>query len=165
MTESGSRLKGIRRVAAQAIGAELALMLILMTRGALTAKAEERPVQIFQFDLGTGAGWNMGCDMTFLAFLLSMLADQCKASLGEVVELLTVQANQRGCLPLMFLMTAPAIRFASRAFVGPRVKPRLSFHPAPDLEVALQTFETACGGSKFVTGHAFSQSFQLLVSA
>jgi hypothetical protein len=56
MTESGSRLKGIRRVAAQAIGAELALMLILMTGSALTAKAKERPVQILQFDLGTGAG-------------------------------------------------------------------------------------------------------------
>jgi hypothetical protein len=56
MTESRSRLKGIRRVAAQAIGAELALMLILMTGSALTAKTQERPVQIFQFDLGAGPG-------------------------------------------------------------------------------------------------------------
>jgi membrane protein implicated in regulation of membrane protease activity len=56
MIESGSRLKGIRRVATQAIGAELPLMLILMTGRALTAKTKERPVQILQFDLGAGAG-------------------------------------------------------------------------------------------------------------
>jgi hypothetical protein len=65
----------------------------------------------------------------------------------------------------VFLVTAPAIRFASRAFVRKRVKSRLSFHPSPDLGVTLQTFETARGGSKFVTGHAFGQAFQLLVSA
>jgi len=94
-----------------------------------------------------------------------MLSDQGKASLGEVVELLTVQANERGCQPLMFLMTAPAIRFANRAFVRTPVKPRLSFHPTPNLGVTLQTLETAGGGSEFVTGHALSQSFQLVVSA
>ena len=56
MIESGSRLKAIHGVAAEAIGAELALMLILMTCRALTAKTKERPVQIFQFDLGAGVG-------------------------------------------------------------------------------------------------------------
>jgi hypothetical protein len=103
--------------------------------------------------------------MTVPAFLLSMLAGQGKARLGEVVEVLRVQTNERGCLPLMFLMTAPAIRFASRAFVCTRVKPRISFHPAPDLGVTLQTFETARGRPKLVTGGTFGQSFQLLVSA
>ena len=155
MTEPGSRLKGIRRVAAQTIGPELSFMLILMTGRALTAKTKERPVQIFQFDLGAGAGWNFGCDMTVPAFLLSMLAGQGKASLCEVVELLTVQPNERGCQSLMFLMTAPAIRFTGRTFVGTRVKPRLGFHPAPDLGVTRQTFETARGRSKFVAGRAF----------
>ena len=56
MIESGCRLKAIHGVAAEAICAELALMLILMTGGALTAKTKERAVQIFQFDLGAGAG-------------------------------------------------------------------------------------------------------------
>jgi hypothetical protein len=107
----------------------------------------------------------MSCDMTLPALLLSMLSNQGKARLREVVELLAVQANERGCQPLVFLMTAPAIRFASRAFVGARVKPRLSFHPAPDLGVTLQTFETARGGSKFVARHALGQPFQLVVSA
>ena len=107
----------------------------------------------------------MGCDVTFRTWLLSMLANQGKACLGEVVELLTVQTNERGCLPFMFLMTAPAIRLASRAFECTRVKPRASFHPAPDLDVTLQAFETARARSKLVTGRAFGQSFQLLVSA
>ena len=165
MIEPASRLKAIHRVAAQAIGAQLALMLILMTCRALTAKSKERPVQIFLFDLGAGAGWNLVDRMTVPAFLLLMLTGQGKAGLGEVVEFLAVQTNQRGSLSLVFLMTAPAIRFAGRAFVGTSVKPRLGFHPAPDLGVTLQTFETARGGGKFVTGPAFGQTFQLLVSA
>jgi hypothetical protein len=107
----------------------------------------------------------MGCDMTLPALLLSMLSDQGKARLRQVVELLAVQANERSCQSLMFLVTAPAIRFANRALVGARVKPRLSFHPALDLGVTLQTLETTRGGSKFVARHALRQPFQLLVSA
>jgi hypothetical protein len=97
MIESGSRLKAILRVAAQTIGAQLALMLILMTCGALTAKSQERPVWIFQFDLAAGAGWNLVYRMTAPAFLLLMLTGQGKACLGKVVEFLAVQTNQRGC--------------------------------------------------------------------
>jgi hypothetical protein len=89
--------------------------------------------------------------MAALAFLLSMLAGQRKACLGEVVEVLTIQANERGCLALVLLMTAPAIRFPNRTLVGTRVEPGLSFHPVPDLGMTLQTFETAHGRSKFVT--------------
>jgi hypothetical protein len=97
MIEPASRLKAILRVAAQAIGAQLALMLILMTCRALTAKAKERPVQIFQFDLGAGPGWNLVCRMTAPAFLLLVLTGQGKAGLGKVVEFLAVQTNQRSC--------------------------------------------------------------------
>ena len=103
--------------------------------------------------------------MTAPAFLLLMLAGQGKAGLGEVIEFLAVQTNQRGCLALVFLMTAPAIGFAGRDLVDTSVKSRLGFHAAPDLGVTPQTLETARGGSKFVTGAALGQPFQLLVSA
>jgi len=39
--ESGGRLKAIRVVAAEAIAAQLALMLVLMTGEAIAAKAQE----------------------------------------------------------------------------------------------------------------------------
>ena len=103
MIESGRRLKGILRVTAEAIATELALMLILMTGSALTAQTEERSVQIFHLDLGPGAGGDLGRDMTVLAFLPSMLAGQGKARLRKVVEVLTVQANERESQPVMFV--------------------------------------------------------------
>lgn len=56
MTESRSGLEGVLRMAVEAIGPELALMLILMTGSALTAKAKKRPVQILQLDLAARAG-------------------------------------------------------------------------------------------------------------
>ena len=159
MFESGSRLKGILRVAAEAIRAELALMLIFMTGKALTAKTQEGSVQILQFDLGARANCDLGCDMTVLAFLLPVLAGQGKACLRKVVEVLTIQTNQRRCLPAMFLMTAPAIRFAGRALVCARVKPGFGLHPPPDLGMTLQTLEAARGRSKFVAGPALRQPF------
>jgi hypothetical protein len=55
MIESGSRLKAILRVAAEAIATQLALMLILMTGGTRTAQTKERPVEILEFNVGTGA--------------------------------------------------------------------------------------------------------------
>jgi hypothetical protein len=164
MLESGRRLKTILRVASQTIGAELALMLILMTGKALTTKSKKRPVRIFQLNLGAGRGWNLGCDVTFLTFLLCMLAHQGKTRLGHVVEVLAVQTDQRRCLALVFLMTTPAIGLASRALEIAPVKPRLSFHPAPDLGVTLQTLEAARAGAKGVTGRTLGQSFQLLVN-
>jgi hypothetical protein len=163
MAESGGRLEAVLVVALGAIGSELALMLIFVTASALTAKTEKRPVGIFKLDLGPGGGGNPGRGMTLLAFLLAMLAGQGEACLGEVVELLAVQENKRHFLPVMFLVTALAIRFASRAFVRAPVKPGLSFHSSPDLGVTLQTLESARGRSNIVTGGTFSHALQLLV--
>ena len=165
MLESGRRLKGILRVTAKAIATELARMRILMTCSTLTAQTEERPVQIFQFDLGPGASRDLGCDMAVFAFLPQMLAGQGKACLSEVVELPTVQTHERESQPLMFIMTSPAVRFANRALVRARVKPQAGVHPAPDFGMTFQTLQIACAGSEIVTGSALSQTLQLLVSA
>jgi hypothetical protein len=165
MIESGSGLEAVLRVAVQAIGAELALMLVLVAVQALAAKTEERPVQIFQLDLGLGSSGDMSGNVTLLALLLGVLAGQGKAGLGEVIELLTVEINQRSSLPLMFLMTTPAIGLAGKAFVVIRVKARVGLHPAADFGVTLETFEAAGSGSKLVTGRAFGHALQLLVSA
>jgi hypothetical protein len=164
MIEYGSRLKAILGVAAQAIGAELALMLVPVTGQALTAKSEEGTVQILEFDLGAEGGCNLTSDVTFLAFLLLMFAYQGKACLGEMVKLLPVQNDQRHGLPFMFLVTTPAVRFAGQALVIVRMEPGVSFHPATDFGVTLQTLETARGCAKCVTGPAFGESIQLLVN-
>jgi hypothetical protein len=103
--------------------------------------------------------------MTVLAFLPQMLAGQSKTCLGEVVEVPTVQPNERESQPAMFFMTAPAVRFASRAFVRTRVKPQAGVHPAPDFGMTFQTLQIACARSEIVTGPALSQALQLLVSA
>ena len=162
--ELGSRLEAILGVAAEAIGAELALMLVLVTGKALTAKSKEGTVQILQFDLGAEGGCNLGGKVTFLAFLLLMFAYQGKACLGEMVKLLPVQNDQWHGLPFMFLVTAPAVRFTGQALVIVRMEPGVDLHPAPDLGVTLQTLETARGCPKRVTGPAFGESIQLLVS-
>ena len=164
MIKSGSGLKAILGVAAQAIGAELALMLVLVTRKAFAAKSEEGPVQILQLDLGSEGRGNLSGGVTFLALLLLVLAGQRKACLGEMVKLLAVQHDQRRGLPFVFLVTAPAVRFAGQTPIIIRVESGVGFHPAPDLGVTLETFETACCGGECMTGPAFGESIQLLVS-
>jgi hypothetical protein len=164
--ESRSRIERILRMAAEAIGAELPLMLILMTRGTgVPAQTEERMIQIFEFDLRLDGSWNLSRDMTGRAFLLLVLANQRKACLREVVEGLAVQTNKRGRLALVFLMTSLAIRLARKAFVIAPVKACPGFYSAFDLDVALQAFELARRRSKFVAGPALDNAFQLLVSA
>jgi hypothetical protein len=165
MIEAGGRLEAILGVTAEAIGAQLALMLILVTGKAVAAKAEERPVRIFELDLGADGSGNSRCDVTFLARLPRMLAGQSKTRLGEVIEFLAIETNQRCGLPLVFLVAAPAIGLAFRAAEIASMKPRPGVHPAPDFGVTLETLETARGGAKFVTGRAFGNSLQLLVSA
>ncbi len=165
MVESGRRLEGILRVAAETIGAELPRMLVLMAASAFSAKAEKRSVHIFQHDLGPGAGRNPGRSVTRFAFLLSMPASQSKARLGEVVESAAVKTNERNSLPLVFLVAAPAIRLLRRGLVRTRVKPNMTFHPAPDLGVALQTLECARACSKIVTRPALGHAIQLPMSA
>jgi hypothetical protein len=143
MIESGRRLKDILRVTAEAIVAELAQMRVLVTGGTLPAQTKERPVRVFQFDLGPGAGGDFGRNMTVLALLPQVLAGQGEAGLGQVVEFPTVQTNERESQSLMFFVTAPAIGFVGRPLVFTGVKTQTGVHSAPDLGVTFQTLQRA----------------------
>jgi len=158
MAESGSRLPGVLPVAFQAIAAELSLMLILMARKTFPAKAQERPVHVLHLDLDAGRGWDVLCGVAFLTFQLVVFALQDKARLNGMVEGLPVQTGEVEFLPVMFHMTAAAIRLGSRLLILVRVKPLVRFHSSPNLGMTFQAFQPAGSNSKIVTGSAFGHA-------
>ena len=156
MAKPGSRFPGLLVVAAETVCAELILMRLLMAGSTLTAQTQEGLVEIFQLNLRTGCPCYLSGVMTILTFLLAMLACQCKASLGRVIETFPVQRDKRDFGAAMLNMAASAIRFACGTVVGARVIPRARIHSALDLGMTLEALEAA--RSKIVAGGALGNS-------
>jgi hypothetical protein len=165
MAESGGWLPGILPVAFEAIVIQLSLMLILMARKAFTAKSQERPVYILDFDLHAGRGGDVLCGVTLLASEVMVFALQDEAGLGGMVEGLAIQARNLEFLAVMLHMTTATIRLAGRRLVRLGVKALVGFQPAPNLDVTLDAFETAATNCKIMTGRTLGHALQLLVSA
>ena len=163
MAEPGSRFPGLLVVTAEAIGAELILMRLLVARCTLALQAKEGLVEIFQLDLGADCGCDLCRGMAALAFLLAVLAFQWEARLGAMIETLPVQRDEREFRTAMLDMAARAIRLAGRTFVGTRVKAHAHFYSALNLNVTFEALETA--RSKIVAGCALGDTLHLRVSA
>ncbi len=148
---------------AETVGAELFVVRLLVTREALAAQTEERPVDVFQLDLETGCGCDFGRGVATVAFLCAMLAFQGEACLGAMVECLSVQRNEFEFRATMLRMTARTIRFARRAFVGARMEASAPFYPMSDFNVTFETFQTA--RSKIVARSAPCDAVEVRVRA
>ncbi len=150
-------------VAAEAVWSELFLMRLLMARCALAAQTEEGSVKISHSDLRPGCSRDPVCRMATLASLFTMLAFQCEARPGTVIETPPVQGNELEPGSAMFWMAPSAIGRARGALVGAPVEARALFHPAPDLTVAFEAFQTA--RPEIVARSASGEAAQIGVSA
>ncbi len=112
VVEFCSRFPGLRAMTAQAIGAELLLVRLLVTRNALAAQAQERLVEVFHLDLRAGCGSDLSGFVALLAALFTMFAFQREACLLAVIEALAVKRDQGKSRPAMFRVTASAVRSA-----------------------------------------------------
>lgn len=163
MVEAGSRPEAVLRVTAEAVRAELALMLVLMAGRTLAAETQEGTARVLQFDLGARGGRDLRRDVAVRALLLPVLAFQLEAGLREVVEVLTLETDERRRPALMFLMAAAAVGFSVRALIIAPVKAGLRIHSPPDFDVTREALEPARRVPEFVARSAFREPLQLLV--
>lgn len=163
MAEAGSRFPCLLVVTAEAVGAELVLMRLLVAVGTLAPQPQEGLVEIFHLDFGAARLRDLCGIVAAFAFLLAMLALQSETRLGAMIEALPVHGYKCEFRAAMFDMAARAIRLAHGAFVGSRVKACGRFYSALNLGVAFHAFEAPC--SEIMAGGAFGDAVQLRVSA
>jgi hypothetical protein len=94
VVESGGGLPCFLCVAARTIGAEFAVVAILVTRGAFSPKAQVRVVRIFHFDGSPRFGRQMLRVVTSRAPLLPVLTFQREAGLCRMIEALRIESHQ-----------------------------------------------------------------------
>ena len=150
-------------MAARAIGAELSLVLVLMTGGTLPPQSQKRAVQILDLDFVARARRNLAGVVTALAFLRAMFSLQRETSLRLMVELTAVQARECEILPVMFHVAFRAFGLALRSPIGAGVHAVMSFDPSLDLAMAAQALEDTLPRAEFVAGRTLAYTFQLLV--
>ena len=123
-----------------AIAAELILMWFLVAESAVAAQPEKGSIKIFDFDLRTGAGRDVGCCMAFFAFQLAMPSFQDKASLRAMVETSLIWRDQEVFRATVFHM---AVRTVSRgSLICSRVIALSCFYSSPDLHMTVEAFQT-----------------------
>src|SRR5271165_4627310 len=150
---------------AAAVCSLLAVMSVFVAVRTFAPKQEKSAVRILHFDLRADARGNVLFRVALFARERPVLAFQSKPGLRRVVEAFAFQLYQREFLPVMFHMTARAVRLARCSLVDMRVIPRVSLQPVLDFGVALQAFETPPARPEIVTRIALADTLQLLVGS
>ena len=96
-------------MAAEAVGAFLTAMGILMAVGTLASQSKKRLVQILHLDLRSGADGDVFRRVTLLAVERRVFSLEREAGLRSMIEGLPIQADEREFLAVMLHMTASAV--------------------------------------------------------
>lgn len=122
MIEARRWLPGLLGMAAGAIGAELAIVDVLVADGASGWQAQKRAVQVLHLDLARLHANQLGF-VAVLAHQRGMLALQRKTSQGGVIEAGAIEPRNVGAAPVVFAVAAGTIQLIFRGLVSVGVKP------------------------------------------
>ena len=145
-------------VALRAIGAQAAVVSVLVAGGAGRAQSQKGPAQIVDLDRGPLGARNIPGSVTEITADSGVFALQYIASL-LVVEILRIKLDQLEVGSVVFRVAARAFLARSRLHSISGVQPLAGSQTFCDLGMAVQTLEDRLA-PKFVTGGTLRSAFQ-----
>lgn len=152
-------------VAAQALGAQLAGVGVLVAAEAFLAQTEKGFVKILDLDFAARGGRDVSSVMTLLTRELGVLSFQRESCGSTMLKFLAIQFGENELLSVVLHVAISAIGLIRRGIVDLGVVTGVLLHPVPDFGMAVETLKAACGQPEIMASRALGGSLEGLMRA